>query len=131
MTALEPTMVPSPGAGWSAKGPHRGIGSRRSGNAGAACFVNSTADTICSAAALIGRSRKKMSGRAEGTLVEDGRGLGPHGARGRLVGEDLAVADMDDAVGVFGDIGLVSHQHDGVALAVELVEQRHDLHARL
>ena len=36
---------------------------------------------------------------------------------------DFAVADVDDAVGVHGDIVLVGHQHDGVALLVQPLEQ--------
>ena len=43
-------------------------------------------------------------------------------ALGGLVGEDLAVADMHDAVGVVGDIRLMGDQHDGVAIGVEGVE---------
>ena len=43
-----------------------------------------------------------------------------------LVRGDFAVADMDDAVRVLGDIVLVSHQNDGVALGMEVREQRHD-----
>ncbi len=54
---------------------------------------------------------------------------GSNFAAGGLVGEDLAVADVDDAVGVFGDVGLVSDEDDSVAFPVKLVEQRHDLDA--
>ena len=50
-------------------------------------------------------------------------------ALGGLVGEDLAVADVDDAMSVFGDVGLVGDEHDGVALGVERVEEGHDLDA--
>ena len=39
----------------------------------------------------------------------------------------LAVADVDDAVGMQGDIVLVGHQHNRVALLVEAREQRHDV----
>ncbi len=39
------------------------------------------------------------------------------------------VAEVDDAVGVGGDVVLVRHQHDGDALAVELLQQGHDLDA--
>jgi hypothetical protein len=36
-----------------------------------------------------------------------------------FVGLDLAVADVDDAVGVRGDVVLVGDQEDGVALLVQ------------
>ncbi len=36
----------------------------------------------------------------------------------RLIGGDFAVADVDDAVGVFGDVRLVRDDDDGVALGV-------------
>ena len=42
------------------------------------------------------------------------------------------VADMDDAPGVAGDLGLVRHQDDGDAfLAIELLEHQQDLIAGL
>ena len=41
-------------------------------------------------------------------------------ALGGLVGEDLAVANVDDAMRVFGDVGLVGDEHDGVALGVKV-----------
>src|SRR5262245_52250443 len=47
-----------------------------------------------------------------------------------LVAFDPAVTDVDDAVGVIGDVALVGHEDDGVAALVELREQRHDLVAR-
>ena len=46
--------------------------------------------------------------------------------RDLLVLFDLAVADVDDAVSVHGDIVLVRDQYDGVALLVQALEQRHD-----
>src|SRR4028119_128662 len=49
------------------------------------------------------------------------------GPRGRLVGEDLAVPQLDLPPGMLRDVGLVGDQDDRVALGVELVEQRHDL----
>src|SRR3569833_297957 len=52
-------------------------------------------------------------------------------AFGGFVGVDLAVADVNDAVGVLGDVGLVSDEDDGVAFGLELIEERHDLHAGL
>src|ERR1039457_3855612 len=39
---------------------------------------------------------------------------------------DFAVADVDDAVGVQGDIVFVGHQDDGIALLVEAFEEAHD-----
>ncbi len=42
-----------------------------------------------------------------------------------MVAGDDAVADGDDAVGVFGDVGLVGDEDDGVAFGVELVEETH------
>jgi hypothetical protein len=44
-----------------------------------------------------------------------------------FVGVDLPVADVNDAVGVLGDIGLVRDEDDGVAFGLQLIEQRHDL----
>lgn len=49
------------------------------------------------------------------------------GRSGRwLVGEDFSVADVDDAVREFSNVGLVGYEHDGVAVRVQIVEQRHD-----
>ena len=42
-----------------------------------------------------------------------------------VVGDD-SVADVDHAVGVFGDVVLVRDQHDGVALLVQVIHQRHN-----
>ena len=57
-----------------------------------------------------------------------GGGAGLAGvAGGGVVGVDGAVADGDDAVGEFGDVGLVGDDDDGVALGVEVVEEGHDL----
>src|SRR3989442_3099267 len=50
---------------------------------------------------------------------------------GALVGFDFAVADMDDAVGVCGDIALVGDQNNCVALLVQPLEHAHDLFAGL
>ena len=47
-----------------------------------------------------------------------------------LVGEDLPVADMHHAVRVVGDVRFVGHQHNGIAVTVELIEERHNLHAK-
>jgi hypothetical protein len=43
-------------------------------------------------------------------------------ALGRLVGENLAVANVNHAMSVFGYIGLVGDQHDGVAAGVQCIE---------
>src|SRR5581483_12260086 len=43
-----------------------------------------------------------------------------------FVAFDQAVLDVDDAVGVLGDVMLVSYEHNGVALGVEPVEERHN-----
>src|SRR5208337_1655576 len=50
-------------------------------------------------------------------------------ALGEFVGGDLSVADMDHAMGVFGDVRLVGDYDDGVAIGVEGIEQGHDLQA--
>ena len=47
-----------------------------------------------------------------------------------LVGIDFPVADVDDAVGVLGDIVFVGHENDGVPLSVEACEQGHDFVTR-
>lgn len=44
--------------------------------------------------------------------------------------DDLAVFDADDAVGVFGGMGFVSDQYDGVAFFVQVLEYLHDLYTR-
>jgi hypothetical protein len=43
-----------------------------------------------------------------------------------FVAGDHAVTDMDDAVGVLGDVSFMGDQHDGVALAMEVFHQLHD-----
>lgn len=53
------------------------------------------------------------------------------GDAGDFVRGDFAVADMDDSMGVAGDIRLVCHDDNGVSLGVELVHQRHDFSAGL
>src|SRR5690349_10535077 len=45
----------------------------------------------------------------------------------RHVAADHAVAHLDDALHVLCNIRLVRHHHDGDALVVQLLEQRHDL----
>src|SRR5690606_3116920 len=47
------------------------------------------------------------------------------------VAGDQAVPQGDDALGVCGDVVLVRDQHDRLPVAVQLLEQRHDLLARL
>src|SRR6266446_4560915 len=44
-----------------------------------------------------------------------------------LVALDLAVPDVDGAMGVLGDVALVGDEDDRVAVLVELFEQAHDL----
>ena len=57
----------------------------------------------------------------------------PHrtGLLGAFVFFDFAVADADDAVGVGGDVGLVSDQDDGVTSPVQAREETHDFLAGL
>jgi hypothetical protein len=43
-----------------------------------------------------------------------------------FVAGDYAVTDMDDAIGVLGDVSFVSDKDDGMALAVKLFHQLHD-----
>src|SRR5690606_17255837 len=45
------------------------------------------------------------------------------------VADDIAVAELDDALGVLRDLRIVRNQNDGVALGREILEQRHDLDA--
>ena len=52
-------------------------------------------------------------------------------ALGGLVGVDLAVANMHHAMRKFGDVRLVGDQHNGVAVGVQRIEERHDLQAGL
>ena len=52
-------------------------------------------------------------------------------AGGGFVREDLAVADMHNAMRKLRDISFVRHEHDGIALGVQMVEERHDLLAGL
>jgi len=48
-----------------------------------------------------------------------------------LVAFHLAVANVDDAVGVFGDVVFVGDQDDGITLFVQAVKERHDFGAGL
>src|SRR5690242_19039840 len=57
------------------------------------------------------------------------RGGGIPGLGTPLVVEQPAVPEDEVAAGVGGDVGLVGHEHDGEARAVEPLEQRQDLHA--
>src|SRR5262245_53007673 len=43
-----------------------------------------------------------------------------------FVAGDDAVTDMDDAVGVLGDIGFMGDKHDGVAFAMKVFHKLHD-----
>jgi hypothetical protein len=45
-------------------------------------------------------------------------------ALGGLIGEDLAIANMNHAMRKLCDIGLVRHQDDGVAAGMKGIEQR-------
>ena len=47
-----------------------------------------------------------------------------------VIGDDT-VANVDDAMGEFGDVVLVGDEDDGVALRMEFVEEAHDLVAGL
>ena len=51
--------------------------------------------------------------------VTFGRENGLAEAFGGFVGEDLAVADVDHAMGVFGDIRLVGDKDDGVPVGMQ------------
>ena len=42
---------------------------------------------------------------------------------------DFAVADVDDAMGILGDVRFVGDDDDGVAPGVQFVDERHDLNA--
>ena len=48
-----------------------------------------------------------------------------------LVGFDAAVADVDDAVGLSGDVVFVGDQDDGVSVLVQMRKQGHDFRAGL
>ena len=57
------------------------------------------------------------------------------GVRGRALRQrilfDPAVANRDHAMGVGGDVGFVRDEDDGVAGAVQAIEERHDFDAGL
>ena len=44
-----------------------------------------------------------------------------------MVAGDDAVANSNDTMGIFGDVGFVGDQHDSVALGMKFVEECHDL----
>jgi len=44
-----------------------------------------------------------------------------------LILGDHAVFDVDDAVGVLGDVVLMGDENDGIALRMQAIEQGHDL----
>ena len=48
-----------------------------------------------------------------------------------LVAGDYAVSDMDDAIGVFGDIGFMGDQHNRVAFFMQVFHKPHDFAAGL
>ena len=56
--------------------------------------------------------------------------LAPHPG-GNFIGRNLAVADVDDPMGILGDVRLVGHHDDGIAFGVQFIDKRHDLHAGL
>src|SRR5271169_5704879 len=65
------------------------------------------------------------------TASRKGMGRGVLGRDGLpLVALDLAVADVNHAIGVIGDVTLVGHEDDGVALLVQLRKEPHDVLAR-
>src|ERR1019366_6331351 len=72
--------------------------------------------------------QEKSARPSAGRMVLNGTDLG---SRRFLIAEDLAVANVDDAMRVLGDIVLVGDQDDGVALIVQTIEQRHNFHAGL
>jgi hypothetical protein len=59
-------------------------------------------------------SRTKRSWKSRGRFLAE--------ALGRLVGENLPVANVNHAMSVFGNVGLVCDQHDGVAAGVQCIE---------
>ena len=48
-----------------------------------------------------------------------------------LVGEDPPVADVNDTMGIFGNVRLMGDQNDGVAFRLQFVKESHDFIARL
>src|SRR5438045_3328098 len=74
------------------------------------------------------RSERSLFDRREATAMamasEKGISGPPHSSLVRL---DPAVADVDGAMGMVGDVALVGDHDDRVALAVQLLEQPHDL----
>ena len=81
------------------------------------------------------REQERPCGRASARVVSDGCGEQSFcrnafaEAAGGLVGKDLAVADVDYAVGILGDIAFVRHQNNGIALRLQAVKQGHDFNA--
>src|SRR5262249_32893681 len=91
------------------------------------------------------RPRAAGRRRPRGAAARGGRGGGPasqrrggrrprpgggRGARGSVVGGGAGEAEVGEeggAAGIAGDVGLVGDQHDGDALAVEVLEDGHDL----
>ncbi len=75
---------------------------------------------------LLARMAEKATRKFSVTTIAQRRSAG-QGARRGLVGEHLAVAELDLTPGVLGDVGLVGDQEHGVAGLVQLVEEVHDL----
>src|SRR5579875_600560 len=48
-------------------------------------------------------------------------------ARKSFISLHFAVSDMNDAVGMSGDVCLMRDQHDGIAFRVQTLKERHDL----
>ena len=77
--------------------------------------------------------RGDAPGRAEDGFFDGRRGDAfTAGAPVRVlaaVGDDFAVLDFDDAVGVFGDVAVVGDEDDGVAFGVQFAEDFHHFFA--
>ncbi len=72
--------------------------------------------------------RRRGRGRARrGRGVLEGAGAGAPAVHDLVVGDDLAVAEGDDALGELGDVGVVGDEHDRPPLVVERLENRDDL----
>src|SRR6516164_7677592 len=89
--------------------------------------IDSIAARAPSAAAnqIVTRARVRPPGRSPGALVSAAGGLLA------IVFDDLAVFEPYHAAAVLRDVRLVRHEHDRLAVRVELVEQREDLGGRL
>src|ERR1700722_20704358 len=68
---------------------------------------------------ILGRKRRKLAS------------LSPLAGTFALVAGNYAVFDVNHAMRVFGNVAFVSHQNDGIALALEAVKQGHNFVASL